>query len=127
GFFVVLVYFLSSFLLSIFEYIHSVVTKKVIKNMTAEFSKKAFKNLETLSISHYKKQQIGDYIYRLSYDVSALGEFLEDGILPFITSTFYLILTVSVMFWISLKLTLLALIALPFLAFGLYSFNSHIG
>ncbi len=127
GFFVVLVYFLSSFLLSIFQYIHSVVAKKVIKSITADFSKKAFKNLETLSISHYKKQQIGDYIYRLSYDVSALGEFLEEGVLPFITSTFYLLITISIMLLISIKLTLLALIALPFLAFGLYSFNTHIG
>lgn len=126
GFFVVLVYFLSSFLLSIVEYMHSAITTRVVKGITANFSKKAFKNLETLSISHYRKQQIGDYIYRLSYDVSALGGLLEEGILPLITSSLYILITAVIMFWISVKLTLLALLVLPFLAFGLYSFNKHI-
>lgn len=126
GFFVVLLYFLNSFLLSIVEYVHSAITTKVTKGVTASFSKTAFKNLETLSISHYKKQQIGDYIYRLSYDVSALGELLEQGILPFVTSGLFILITASIMFWISVKLTILALLVLPFLAFGLYTFNKHI-
>ena len=126
GFFVVLVYFLASFLLSIVEYAHSVVITTVVKRITADFSKKAFKNLETLSISHYRKQQIGDYIYRLSYDVAALGHFIEEGVIPLVTSGLYLLVTASIMFWISVKLTLLALLVLPFLAIGLYSFNKHI-
>lgn len=126
GFFVVLVYFLSTFVLSIVEYIHSAMATKVVKGITANFSKKAFKNLETLSIAHYKKQQIGDYIYRLSYDVSALGEMLEHGILPLITAGLFLVITTTIMFFISVKLTILALLVLPFLAFGLYSFNEHI-
>lgn len=126
GFFVVLIYFLSTFVLSIVEYAHSALTSRIVKGITANFSKKAFQNLETLSIGHYKKQQIGDYIYRLSYDVSALGELLEQGILPLITSSLFLIITAGIMFWISVKLTILALLVLPFLAFGLYSFNQHI-
>lgn len=126
GFFVVFVYFLSTFALSIVEYLRSVVSKLVIKKLTADFSKSAFENLQTLAIGFYKKQQIGDYIYRLSYDVSALGELLEDGILPLITSGLYLGVTLGIMFLIDVKLTLFSLLALPFLAVGLYSFNTFI-
>lgn len=126
GFFAILVYFGSTFALSLVEYLQSVFTKSIIKNLTASFSKNAFKNLESLAIGFYKKQQIGDYIYRLSYDVSAIGELLEDGVLPFLTSALYLLVTLGVMVLISPKLTILSLVALPFLAVGLYSFNASI-
>lgn len=126
GFFAILVYFLSTFSLTVVEYVRGIVGKKVVKNLTSGFSKNAFKNLQSLAIGFYNKQQIGDYIYRLSYDVSALGELVEDGLLPLVTSGLYLLVTATIMFLISFKLTLLALAALPFLAIGLYSFNTYI-
>lgn len=125
GFFAVFLYFLSTFLLTIVEYVHSAYTKQVNKKLIGNFSKAAFKNLQTLAIGFYSKQKIGDYVYRLGYDVAALGEFIEEGILPLITSSLYLIVTIGIMFFIDARLTLLALSVLPFLAFGLYAFNSR--
>lgn len=126
GFFAVFIYFGSTFALSVVEYLRSAYVKNVIKKITANFSKSAFKNLESLAMGFYKKQQIGDYVYRLSYDVAAIGELLEEGILPFLTSLLYLAITITVMVFINVKLTLLSLVVLPFLAFGLYSFNASV-
>lgn len=126
GFFAVFVYFSSTFGLALVEYIKSVFTKRVIKNITANFSKEAFKNLETLAIGFYSKQKIGDYIYRLGYDVSALGEFIEDGILPFLISFLYLGVTVTIMVLIDVNLAILSIAFLPFLAYGLYAFNRRV-
>jgi ABC-type bacteriocin/lantibiotic exporter with double-glycine peptidase domain len=126
GAFAVVVYFLSMFLLSIVEYVNSVSIKVYIKKLTSDFSKNAFKNVESLAIGYYNKQQIGDYIYKLSYDVSALGEFVESGILPLITSFFYLIVTVTVMFFINATMTFLTLLSLPVLIGGLFYFNKQI-
>ena len=126
GVFVVCIYFLSTFGLANVEYIKSIFTKRVIKNLTSQFSKNAFKNLQSIAIGFYKKQQIGDYIYRLSYDVSALGEFLEDGMIPLVTSLLYLLITMTIMVLIDVKLTLLSFIVLPFLAVTLYSFNTYV-
>jgi ABC-type multidrug transport system fused ATPase/permease subunit len=126
GFFAVFVYFMSTFALTLVEYIHSAFTKRVIRNLTADFSKAAFKNLQTLAIGFYSKQKIGDYIYRLGYDVSALGELIEDGLLPMLTSALYLLVTVSIMLLIDVRLTLLSIMALPFLVLGLYGFNKRV-
>ncbi len=126
GFFAILIYFLSTFLFEIVTYLHGSFTKKVIKNITSDFSKRAFNNLQFLAIGFYKKQKIGDYVYRLSYDVDAIGEFLEDGLLPLFTSGLYLVVTVAIMMLINFQLALLALAVLPVLAFGLYSFNTYI-
>lgn len=127
GFFAVFAYFFSTLALALVEYTKSIFTKRVIKRLTATFSKEAFQNLQTLAIGFYNKQKIGDYIYRLGYDVSALGEFLEEGILPIIASCLYLIVVTIIMCLISVQLTLLSLVVLPFLAVGLYIFNARIG
>ncbi len=126
GFFAVFIYFMSTFALALTEYLKSVFSKRVIKNITAEFSKEAFKSLQTIAIGFFSKQKIGDYIYRLGYDVSALGELLEEGLLPLITSMLYLIITIGIMLYIDVKLTLLSLMALPFLVGGLFVFNRRI-
>jgi len=127
GFFAVFVYFASTFFLAIVEYWRAIMSKYIIRTLTSDFSKNAFKNLESLAIGFFNKKQIGDYIYRLSYDVSALGELLEEGLLPLVTSGLYIVITTIIMFLISVHLTLLSLIVLPFLAYGLYSFNAYIG
>ncbi len=126
GLFAVLIYFLTTFILSVVEYVSSVTVKKFVKKLTSNFSKIAFRNLESLAIGYYNKQQIGDYIYRMSYDVSAFGELVEDGVLPLIHSFFYLLVTVSIMLFIDVKLTILALLSLPILVFGLHFFNKQI-
>src|SRR5258708_22545538 len=126
GFFVVFLYFITEMLLSVFEYFQSITMKRVIRDIVFDFSKAAFTSLETFNIGFYRQQSIGDYIYRLSYDVNALGEYIEDGILPIITSTLYLVVTTTIMFLINTKLTLLSLAALPFLTIGLYFFNKRL-
>src|SRR5258708_1054297 len=126
GFIAVFVYFASTSIFSVVEYIHSITAKKVIRKITADFSRTAFANLESIAIGYFNKQQIGDFIYRLSYDVSALGELLEEGLIPIVTSVLYLLVTSVIMFYISVKLTLLAFVALPLLTYGLYFFNSRL-
>ncbi len=126
AFFIIFLYFANTFALAIANYMSAVVTNRVIKTITSQFSKSAFKSLQTMAIGFFKKQQIGDYIYRLSYDVYALGELFEEGLLPLLTSTLLMIVTTTIMFLINVKLTLLSLVALPFLTLGLYSFNTFI-
>ncbi len=126
GFFIVLVYATSSILSSLSDYFAAVGTKKISKELVKSFSQKAFDNLEKLAVGHYKNEQIGDYIYRLSYDVSALGNMFEAGILPIITNFFYLTVTIAIMFFISVKLALIAIFMLPALAIGLRVFNNKI-
>lgn len=126
GFFAVFVYFLSRSSQSLFEYLHATFAHRAVRNVTASFSKSAYRNLETLAIGFYSKQKIGDYIYRLSNDVSAIGELIQDGIFQFITAVLYLGITIFIMSLIDVRLTILSVSMLPFLAFGQYVFDQHI-
>jgi ABC-type multidrug transport system fused ATPase/permease subunit len=126
GFFAIFFYFFSSFMTAITEYFVGVVTKKINRDITLSFSQKAFDNLEQLKIGFYKKQEIGDYIYRLSYDVSAFGEFVEHGLLPLVNNFLYLIVTVTILFFINVGLAWFALALIPILAITLGVFNGKI-
>lgn len=126
GLFAVFVYFASTLLQAIAEYFKSLLAKTSARLVTENFSKLAFASLETIGIGFFSKQKIGDYIYRLNYDTSALGELVENGILPLSTSLVYLIITIGILFIINVKLTLISLASLPFLTAGMYYFNQRI-
>lgn len=127
AFIVVVTFFLFSILGSISDYFVNISTKKLNRKIINNFSKQAFTNLERLAVGYYKQKEIGDYIYRLSYDVSALGELIEAGIIPIVTNTAYLAATVTIMFFINIKLAIIALSILPLLGLSLYVFNKRIG
>lgn len=127
GFFAILLFFGSSIISSLVDYFVGVATKKLNRRVIGGFSQKAFDSLERLSSGFYKKQQIGDYIYRLSYDVSALGDLLEDGLLPVVNNLFFLVLTIGILFYINFQLSLLSLAILPLLAVTMLVFNKSIG
>jgi len=126
GFFAIILYFGSNILSNMVDYFVGVSAKKLNRRIIGSFSQKAFDNLEKLSAGFYKKQQIGDYIYRLSYDVSALGDLLEEGILPIVNNFLYLAITITILFFINVQLAILALTILPLLAITLLVFNKTI-
>ncbi|MBU1931669.1 ABC transporter ATP-binding protein/permease [Patescibacteria group bacterium] len=126
GFFVVFLFFASNIISSIVGYFQSIETAKVIRNIIYRFSEAAFENLQMFDIGFYRKQDVGDYIYRLSYDVSALGEMIESGILPIIASGLYFIGTTIILLLINVQLTLLSFGILPFFALSLYLINQRV-
>jgi len=126
GFFAVFLYAVSSIGSSVTEYLSNILTKKLSRNLVQGFAQRTFENIEKLDIHYYKDQNIGDYLYRLSYDVSAFGTLFEDGLLPIITNTLYLIVTVAILSFIDTRLTLYALLMLPFLVTGLGIFDRSI-
>ncbi len=126
GYVVVGLFFLSNILLEVVEYFYNTSLKKFIKNIIFQFSQAAFRHITFFDLSFFRQQEIGDYIYRLSYDVEAIGTFIEEVILPLFSSSLYLMITAGVMAIIDLRLTLIALAVLPFLAGSLYIFNERI-
>ncbi|GAC1413666.1 MAG: ABC transporter ATP-binding protein [Candidatus Doudnabacteria bacterium] len=127
GFLAILIYFVSGFFATITEFFIQSITKNLGRIIITSFSQKAFNNLEGLTIGFYKKQEIGDYIYRLSYDVEAFGQIVEEGILPLLSNFLYLIVTITILFWINHNLAWFALSLLPVLAITLGIFNKRIG
>lgn len=126
GLFVVFLFFASNTLGSLVDYFRSVQTSKMIKQIVYSFSRRAFQNIELFDIGYYRRRNVGSYIYKLSYDVSALGEFIEFGLIPMASSIVYFFATLVILFTIDSTLTLYSLAILPALAIGLNEINKRI-
>ena len=123
GFFVILAYCLVSIFANVTEYLSSIITKKLNAGIVNSFSRQAFDNLATMAPGYYRQQEIGDYIYRLSYDISAVGSLLENGLLPVVTNVLFLITTGIILLLINKSLAFIALGILPLLALTLWICN----
>ncbi len=101
------------------SYVDEVLAHKVTKNVTAEF----YNDLLEKSQEFHDRVRIGDVMARATYDTRQMNIFIAPGIKFLFEASFTLIFSVSLMLWISPKLTLLLAAALPFYIIAIYDYN----
>jgi ABC-type multidrug transport system fused ATPase/permease subunit len=82
-----------------------------------------FAHLQQLSIGFYSRNRAGVIISRLTNDVEALDQLVEDGIATLFQSGLTLIGVVVILFFLDPHLALLTFLALPVLAVGAFIFR----
>jgi len=89
-----------------------------------DLRKDVFEHMQTLSLSFFDKQPIGELMSRVLNDIDAISVFFEKGLSPLIFSIAMVSATVIVMLLQSVILTLTVLAILP-LMFGLIYITGH--
>jgi ATP-binding cassette subfamily B protein len=84
---------------------------------------KLFAHLQSLSIGFYSRNRAGVMISRMTNDVEALDQLVEDGLATLIQSSLTLIGVVVILLVLDFHLALLTFIALPILAIGAVAFR----
>jgi ATP-binding cassette subfamily B protein len=82
-----------------------------------------FSHLQQLSIGFYSRNRAGVIISRLTNDVEALDQLVEDGIATLFQSGLTLIGVVVILFFLDPHLALLTFLSLPVLAVGAFVFR----
>jgi len=82
-----------------------------------------FKHLQELSIGFYSRNRAGVIISRMTNDVEALDQLVEDGLATLIQSGLTLIGVVVILLVLDLKLALLTFLAIPILLIGGVAFR----
>ena len=82
-----------------------------------------FTHLQPLSIGFYSRNRAGVIISRMTNDVEALDQLVEDGLATLIQSGLTLIGVVVILFVLDPHLALLTFLALPILAVGAFAFR----
>lgn len=85
-----------------------------------------FQHYQTLPLSFYRRNNTGDLLNRISEDVSRVRMYLGPSIMYGLQLITLFLMLIPVMFMISVKLTLFALIPLPILSFSIYYVNNLI-
>lgn len=85
-----------------------------------------FQHYQTLPLSFYRRNNTGDLLNRISEDVSRVRMYLGPSIMYGLQLITLFLILIPIMFMISVKLTLFALIPLPILSFSIYYVNNII-
>jgi ATP-binding cassette subfamily B protein len=84
---------------------------------------KLFAHLQSLSIGFYSRNRAGVIISRMTNDVEALDQLVEDGLATLIQSSLTLLGVVVILLVLDVHLALLTFIALPILGLGALAFR----
>ena len=85
-----------------------------------------FEHYQTLPLSFYRRNNTGDLMNRISEDVGRVRMYLGPSIMYGLQLFTLFFILIPVMFTISAKLTLFALLPLPLLSFSIYYVNNII-
>ncbi|MCM1992071.1 ABC transporter ATP-binding protein [Oceanirhabdus seepicola] len=101
---------------SIFMYIKEYRFDKTSSLISRDLKKDLFNHIQSLSFSYFDKKNTGELMSRVDSDVDRIWETIGFGLALFIENILYFIIASICLFSISWKLTLIALIPMPFLA-----------
>lgn len=85
-----------------------------------------YDKLQRLSFSYYDNAKTGDLMSRLTADVEGFRFFLSFGFAELLRFTLLIIFSLSVMLYYSVSLTIVTILALPFLAVVVYRFDKRV-
>ena len=79
-----------------------------------------YSKYQELTLAFYKGNNTGDMMNRISEDVSRVRMYIGPAVMYILNTFFRFTLTISVMLYVDVRLTLYVLIPLPILAFAIY-------
>jgi ATP-binding cassette, subfamily B, bacterial len=87
----------------------------------------AFDKLQALPLGFFEQERTGVLVSRLTSDVQALDEFLREALVEVVGSGLQIVLTAIVLVFLSPKLALVSLVALPLLLGSSWAFHHSAG
>lgn len=96
------------------------------RHIEYDLKNEVYRHYQSLPLSFYRKNNTGDLIARISEDVSKVRMYIGPAIMYGLNMVILALILLPVMFSISVKLTLYALIPLPILSISIYFVNNII-
>jgi ABC-type multidrug transport system fused ATPase/permease subunit len=120
---VVAVFLLSSVVYGVCTYAQTYLVGWVGQRALRDLRLKLFAHLQSLSIGFYSRNRAGWLISRMTNDVEALDQLVEDGLATLIQSSLTLIGVIVILLVLDFHLALLTFLALPVLFVGALLFR----
>ncbi len=120
---VVVVFLISAVVYGLCTYAQTYLVGWVGQRALRDLRLKLFAHLQSLSIGFYSRNRAGWLISRMTNDVEALDQLVEDGLATLIQSSLTLIGVVVILLVLDFHLALLTFLALPFLFVGALAFR----
>jgi ATP-binding cassette, subfamily B, bacterial len=92
------------------------ITGRIGQQVLLELRRRVFRHFQRLSTAFHDRYTSGRVISRSTSDVDAIEEMMDTGFDGLVTAVLTLVGTAGLLLWLDLELGLVALVALPFLA-----------
>jgi ABC-type multidrug transport system fused ATPase/permease subunit len=120
---IVIVFLASAVVYGVATYAQTYLVGWVGQRALQDLRLKLFAHLQSLSIGFYSRNRAGVLISRMTNDVEALDQLVEDGLATLIQSSLTLLGVVAILLVLNFHLALLTFIALPVLGLGALAFR----
>jgi ABC-type multidrug transport system fused ATPase/permease subunit len=120
---IVALFLLSAIVYAVATYAQTYLVGWVGQRALQDLRLRLFLHLQQLSIGFYSRNRTGVIISRMTNDIEALDQLVEDGLATLIQSGLTLIGVVVILFVLDPHLALLTFLALPVLAVGALAFR----
>ncbi len=120
---VVVAFLISAVVYAVATYAQTYLVGWVGQRALQDLRVKLFKHLQSLSIGFYSRNRAGVIISRMTNDVEALDQLVEDGLATLIQSSLTLVGVIAILLVLDFHLALLTFLALPLLAAGGLAFR----
>lgn len=101
---------------SVIVYLFIKEAGKIEAGVTYSLRKEGFKKLQELSFSYFDKTAVGWLMARMTSDCTRIGEILAWGLVDFMWGITMMTVIASIMFAVNVRLALITLTVVPFLA-----------
>jgi ABC-type multidrug transport system fused ATPase/permease subunit len=115
---IVIAFLISAIVYAVASYAQTYLVGWVGQRALRDLRLKLFSHMQALSIGFYSRNRAGVIISRLTNDVEALDQLVEDGLATLIQSGLTLIGVLGILLILDWQLALLTFVALPLLAVG---------
>jgi len=106
-------------IMSITSYIQQFLMIRISQETVFEMRRELFTHLHTLPLHYFDQHQDGDIMSRLTNDIENVSQTLNTAVIQIFSSVLILVGTLVVMSYLSLPLTLVTLLIVPALYFGM--------
>jgi ATP-binding cassette subfamily B protein len=120
---IVVVFLASAVIYGVATYAQTYLVGWVGQRALQDLRLKLFAHLQSLSVGFYSRNRAGVLISRMTNDVEALDQLVEDGLATLIQSSLTLLGVVVILLVLDFHLALLTFIALPILGVGALAFR----
>ena len=96
------------------------------RHIEYDLKNEIYQQYQSLPVSFYRRNNTGDLLARISEDVSKVRMYIGPAIMYGLNLLTLFLMLIPIMFTINFRLTLFALIPLPFLSFSIYYVHNKI-
>ena len=87
-------------------------TGRVGQRLMYELRLRVFSHIQRLSLDFFTKEKAGRIMTRMTSDIEALSELLQDGIINLVVQVFTLVIVAGVLFWMNPRLAFIVVFAI---------------